>query len=149
MNDKKSPIKKFFRILLLIIIIAGAGFTYFWFYVPYASSSVRSGQLNYVMNKGVIFKTWEGKLIQAGFRTPTTGNVQSNEFEFSIENKELAQKLMALTGKNVQLHYKEYYATLPWRGYTKYIVDSIVAVQDEIVPQGELPPIEGHVFETH
>jgi hypothetical protein len=35
-------------------------------------------------------------------------------------------------GKNVQLHYKEYFGTLPWRGYTKFIVDSIVSIQDPV-----------------
>ncbi len=29
------------------------------------------------------------------------------------------------------LHYKEYHGVLPWRGNTKYIVDSIVAMKDE------------------
>jgi hypothetical protein len=125
--------KKNLLIFLLIIVIVGGIFFYVRFYVPYSSSSVRAGELNYVMYKGVIFKTWEGKLIQSGFRSKTAGAVQSNEFEFSIENEELAQKLMSLTGSNVKLHYKEYYAILPWRGYTKYIVDSIVAV-DQTLP---------------
>jgi len=140
-TNKKNPAKKFFTILLLVLIIGGAAFGYFWFYIPYSSSSVRAGQLNYVMNKGVVFKTWEGKLIQTGFRTQPVGGIESNQFEFSIKNKELAQELMHLTGKEVKLHYKEYYGSLPWRGYTRYIVDSIVAVS-EINPQEELPPVE-------
>lgn len=142
MQTKKSPIKKFFTILLLVLIIGGAGFTYFWFYVPYASSSIRAGQLNYVMKKGVVFKTWEGKLIQTGFRTQTIGKIQSNEFEFSIKDEELAKRLMNYTGKEVQVHYKEYYGAIPWRGYTRYIVDSIVSVGEEVVPE-EVPPVEG------
>ncbi|MDR1809866.1 MAG: hypothetical protein LBR34_05625 [Prevotella sp.] len=125
--------KKFLLILLLIILVVGGIFFYVRYYVPYSSSSVRAGELNYVMYKGVIFKTWEGKLIQSGFRSKTAGAVQSNEFEFSIENKALAQELMSLTGSNVKLHYKEYYGVLPWRGYTKYIVDSIVAVDKQSV----------------
>ncbi|MFR9165713.1 MAG: hypothetical protein ACLVKO_05640 [Dysgonomonas sp.] len=130
MANSKSPFKKFLTYLLVIIIVGGIGFFIFWFYVPFSSSSVRAGQLNYVMYKGVIFKTWEGKLIQSGFRSQTAGKVQSNEFEFSIKNEELAKKLMNYTGKDVMLHYKEYYGTLPWRGYTKFIVDSIVSVKD-------------------
>ena len=141
MANKMHPVKKFFLIVLLILVIGGAGFGYFWYYVPYSSSSVRAGQLNYVMHKGVVFKTWEGKLIQTGFRTQQVGGIQSNQFDFSIKDKELAQKLMKLTGKDVKLHYKEYYGSLPWRGYTKYIVDSIVEVND-ITPQSEIPPME-------
>ena len=33
-------------------------------------------------------------------------------------------------GKMVQLHYKEYFGTLPWRGYTKFVVDSIVSIEE-------------------
>lgn len=142
MQTKKSPTKRFFTILLLIIIIGGVGFTCFWFYVPYANSAIKAGQLNYVMKKGVVFKTWEGKLIQTGFRSHTPGSVQSNEFEFSISDENLAKELMNYTGKEVQVHYKEYYGAIPWRGYTRYIVDSIVSVGNAVVPE-EVPPAEG------
>jgi len=129
MEKKKSPFKRFLLIFFIVIIVLGAGFFYFWFYVPYGESSIRAGQLNYVMYKGVVFKTYEGKLIQTGLRSNVVG-VQSNEFEFSIENKALAERLMQLAGQDVKLHYKEYYGALPWRGYTRYIVDSIVSVEE-------------------
>ena len=125
MKKKKSFAVKF----LIVVLLLGLGFLIFWFYVPFSSSSVRAGQLNYVMYKGVVFKTYEGKLIQTGLRSNVVG-VQSNEFEFSIVNKNLAEKLMQLAGQEVKLHYKEYYGALPWRGYTRYIVDSIVSVEE-------------------
>lgn len=130
MATRSTSWSKTFLKIFLILIVLGIGAFIVYFYVPYASSSVKAGQLNYVMYKGIIFKTYEGKLIQTGIKSPTTGGVQSNEFEFSIKNKELAQKLMDVTGKNVKLHYKEYFGALPWRGYTKYIVDSIISVDD-------------------
>lgn len=143
MANKMHPVKKVFSILLLIVIIVVAGYTYWRYYVPYSSSSVRSGQLNYVMHKGVVFKTWEGKLIQIGFRSKVAGQVESNEFEFSIKTEKLARELMNLTGKEVKLHYKEYYGVVPWRGYTKFIVDSIVSVSDVVPVPQEIPPVEG------
>jgi len=36
---------------------------------------------------------------------------------------------MVAGGKMVQLHYKEYFGSLPWRGNTKFIVDSIVSME--------------------
>ena len=39
-----------------------------------------------------------------------------------------AEKLELASGKQVQLHYKEYVGTLPWRGYSKYVVDSIISI---------------------
>ena len=56
------------------------------------------------------------------------------EFEFSVENEALARKLMLLGGKNIELHYKEYFGALPWRGFSKFVVDSIVTK-----PIGSLP----------
>jgi len=138
MGNKTSSWKKTLGKLLFLLIILGLGFVIVYFYLPFGDSSVKAGQLNYVMHKGIIFKTYEGKLIQTGYKSGATGGVQSNEFEFSIENKELAQKLMNMAGKNVKLHYKEYFGALPWRGYTKYIVDSIISVDEDPVQ----PPVD-------
>lgn len=140
MGTTTSSWKKTFGkiFIVLIILVIGGGIAYFYF--PYANSSVKAGQLNYVMHKGIIFKTYEGKLIQTGIKTGTTGGLQSNEFEFSIENKELAKQLMNLTGQNVKLHYKEYFGALPWRGYTRFIVDSIVAIEETPNPNINVDP---------
>ena len=51
---------------------------------------VKAGQLNFVVRKGYIFKTYEGKLIQSGFRSGVAGSIQSYEFEFSVANPEIA-----------------------------------------------------------
>lgn len=134
----KSWKKTFFRILIVLLLLVIGGVVAY-FYLPYGDSSVKAGQLNYVMHKGIIFKTYEGKLIQTGIKSSVAGKVQSNEFEFSIDNKELAEKLMNLTGQNVKLHYKEYFGALPWRGYTRFIVDSIVAVE-EVAPPVQIDP---------
>ena len=134
--------KKLTTILVLLLIGAGALFFYFRFYFVFGEG-VKSGELNYVVHKGLLFKTYEGKLIQAGFRAQGVG-VQSYEFEFSVTDKELAERLMLLGGQNVELHYKEYFGSLPWRGMTRYVVDSIVAArpiyyQPTTPPVGELP----------
>lgn len=125
----KNKWKRILWTILIVIVLLGIGLFYFWFYVPYGSGSIKAGQLNNVQHQGYIFKTYEGKLIQSGIKTNALGGIQSNEFNFSIENKELAERLMPLAGEEVKLHYKEYYGALPWRGYTKYIVDSIVSVE--------------------
>ena len=83
--------------------------------------------------KGYIFKTYEGRAIQAGFgkgKGVNAGAIQSYEFDFSITNEAIADSLMRCGGKTVELHYKEYLGTLPWRGKQKYIVDRIVSVRE-------------------
>lgn len=128
--------RKIGAILGLIVVVGLAIFFYFRFYFVFGEG-VKSGELNYVVHKGFIFKTYEGKLIQAGFRAQTAG-VQSYEFEFSVPDKKLAERLMLLGGQNVELHYKEYFGALPWRGFTKFVVDSIVSSRP-LYPQYQTP----------
>lgn len=94
---------------------------------------VKAGELNYVVKKGLIFKTFEGKLIQNGLRSKAPNTVQSYEFEFSVSDEAVARKLMLNSGKSVELHYKEYMGALPWRGYSEFVVDSIVAINSDSV----------------
>lgn len=108
-----------------IIVLALGGFIYFKFYFPVASEAVKSGELNYIMYKGYIWKTYEGKLIQAGLKSRTGAGVQSNEFDFSVVDKELAQELMRNSGKVMSLRYKQYNGALPWRGMQRNIVYAI------------------------
>ena len=91
---------------------------------------VKSGELNYVVKKGYVFKTYEGKLIQSGIRSKTAGSIQSYEFEFSVANSRIAENLMLNSGKEVTLHYKEFLGAIPWRGYTNYVVDSILSIKE-------------------
>ncbi|MCX2473721.1 hypothetical protein OQZ33_05210 [Pedobacter sp. MC2016-05] len=114
-------------IAVLVIIILGIVFYYRYFFV--FGEGVKAGELNFVVKKGYIFKTYEGKIIQSGLRSRTTGSVQSNEFEFSIANKKLAEKMMANSGKFYELHYKQYNHALPWRGFSEYVVDSIITAK--------------------
>lgn len=116
-------------IILLIVVFLLAGFLYYRYYFVFGEG-VKSGQLNYLVKKGYVFKTYEGKLIQQGFRSQSLGSVESYTFEFSVVDPAVAEKLMENSGKDFDLHYKEYVATLPWRGVTPFIVDSIVSMKD-------------------
>jgi hypothetical protein len=121
--------KKFLGVIVLFIIVIVAVFIYIK-YINVYGEGVKSGQLNYLVRKGNIFKTYEGKLIQSGIRSRQPGSIQSYEFEFSVENRNVADRLMANSGKDFDLHYKEYRGALPWRGYTVFIVDSILAMRE-------------------
>lgn len=122
---------KVISIVSIIVVVLLAGFIYFKFYFVFGEG-VKAGELNYLVHKGYVFKTYEGKMIQTGFRGQTAGTIQSYEFEFSVTNKEVAEELMRSSGKTMELHYKEYLGTLPWRGVSKYVVDSIVTVGNDI-----------------
>jgi len=121
--------KKFFTIFLLVILILGIAWSAWHFYWVFGEG-VKAGQLNNFVKKGYVFKTYEGKLIQAGFQGGQPGSVQSNEFRFSVASDSVAAKLMANSGKDFELHYKEYMGALPWRGTSVFIVDSVISMRD-------------------
>ena len=129
LKPKKSMKRKRLMLFAGIIVLVLAVTVYVRFYYVFGTG-VKSGELNYLVYKGVIFKTYEGKLIQTGFRADKPGGLQSNQFDFSVVDEEIAKTLMISGGKNVQLHYKEYFGALPWRGYTKFVVDSIVYIEE-------------------
>ena len=121
--------KKIAGIVSLLVILALAVFCYFRFCFVFGEG-VKAGELNQVMYKGYVFKTYEGRLIRTGFKgAKGTNSIQSNEFNFSVVNKDVADSLMRCSGKMVEVHYKEYLGALPWRGMEKYIVDEILSVQ--------------------
>lgn len=124
--------KKFRWILLALLVAAAVLFFYFRFFFVFGEG-VKSGELNYVVYKGLMFKTYEGKLIQSGIRSRGAGTIQSYEFEFSVTDADLARRLMLQGGRTVELHYREYFGALPWRGFTKFIVDSIVTTGPAVV----------------
>jgi hypothetical protein len=121
--------KKFLGILVAVIVVGLVifiGLRYFFVF----GEGVKAGELNYVVKKGFLFKTYEGKMIQNGLRSKAPNTVQSYEFVFSVSNESVAQKLMLNSGRIVLLHYKEYMGSVPWRGYSEFVVDSIVSIAD-------------------
>lgn len=129
--------------LVGILVVAAAIFVFFKFYFVFGEG-VKAGELNQIVYKGWVWKTYEGRLIQTGFKSnaKTGGNLQSNEFNFSVTRKSVADSLMLCSGKNVELHYKEYNGWLPWRGMQKYIVDKIVYIKDAST-ETEIPIVTG------
>ncbi|MEP7111065.1 MAG: hypothetical protein ABI760_23920 [Ferruginibacter sp.] len=125
---KKNGFRKFLGWLLIILLLIG-GLIFWWNYFYVFGEGVKSGELNYLVKKGNIFKTYEGKLIQSGLRSKAIGSVQSYEFEFSVTNDSIANILMNNSGNYFDLHYKEYKGTIPWRGYSVFVVDKIISTK--------------------
>jgi len=128
--------KKIGCLLSLFVLLALAAFCYIRFYFVFGDG-VKAGELNQFAIKGYVFKTYEGRLIQSGFKGAanagmTDQTLGSYVFEFSCVNNAVADSLMKCSGKNVELHYKEYLGALPWRGMQKHIVDRIVSVSDPV-----------------
>ena len=127
-----SPVSrkaKIITILSSIIVVGLAVFIYFHFFFVY-STGVNAGEINYFQQEGIIFKTYEGKMIQSGFKSSVNiTKLQSNEFKFSVTEKAVADTLMRCSGKNVELRWKRYMGTLPWRGNSEYVVTEVLSVE--------------------
>ena len=137
---------KILTIVIITLLLAASVFFYIKYYFVFGTG-VKAGELNQIVYKGWVWKTYEGRLIQTGFKGARGGGaIQSNEFNFSVVKKEVADSLMRCSGKQVELHYKEYNGALPWRGMQKYVVDSIVSVT---MPQSSntIPIIPEEKFE--
>ncbi len=122
--------KKAIFIISTILIIA-ATTTIYWRYYFVFGQGVKAGNLNFIVYKGYLFKTWEGRLIQSGFKPKTMGSIQSNEFDFSVTNDSIAKIMEQNSGKTIEVRYVEYLHSLPWRGVSNYVVTEIIKIEEE------------------
>ena len=130
---------KFVKITLFALVVILAG-VFYWRYYFVFGEGIKAGNLNYFEKKGYVFKTWEGRIVQEGFQSPTAGALQSNEFRFSAKDDEVAAKLERASGRFVELRYKEYLNALPWRGASNFVVIEVVNIGDnEHQKNSELP----------
>lgn len=113
---------KFFTVLLLLMAVL-----IYWKYFFTYSTGNRTGLLQKLSYKGTVFKTYEGELILSSIRSQGNIAIASEKFFFSVINDEVARKLENLQGQFVTVHYKMKNGALPWRGDSKYLVDSIRA----------------------
>lgn len=125
-----STKSKIITIASIIIVVVLAVFLYFRFFFVY-SSGVNTGDLNYFQQEGVIFKTYEGKIIQSGFKSASrsTEGLHSNELKFSVTDQAVADTLMRASGHRVELRWKRYMGTLPWRGNSQYVVSEVLSIE--------------------
>jgi len=107
-------------IFALIIFLGICVFTYWGVY----EKGVMAGRILRISEKGVIFKTFEGKLSIESFGALKGTSPIAETFDFSVESKEklVIKQLeeVALTGERVNLHFVKRYMAFPWRGNTKY-----------------------------
>ena len=121
--------KKVLSILSVVLLVGLGVFLYIKFWYVY-SDGVNEGDINYFQREGFIFKTYEGKMIQTGYNSKNTSStIQSNEFKFSVEDERIAQQINNASGKQIKLHWKRYLGTLPWRGNSQFVVDSIFSTR--------------------
>ena len=116
--------KKFVFVFILVITLLLGSFTY-WKYSFTYSEGYRAGLLQKVSLKGTFFKTYEGEIILSSIESRANVAIASEKFYFSVVNKDVALQLEKIQGGSVVVHYREKNGTLPWRGESVYLVDSV------------------------
>jgi hypothetical protein len=120
--------KSFFKKLLLIVVVLaliGFSLVYWGTY----DSGLMAGKVLRISKRGMIFKTYEGKLNLETFGALKGTSPIAESFDFSVEaNKPDVIKMLeeaALSGERVNLHFEKRYMTFPWRGETKYFITEV------------------------
>ena len=125
---------KVWTTILSVLLLGLAVFVYFKFFFVY-SEGTNEGDINYFQREGFVFKTYEGKMIQTGYNSHnTSATIQSNEFKFSVVDAKVAEQIDSNSSRQIKLHWKRYLGTLPWRGNSQYVVDSIISVKKVLSP---------------
>ena len=127
-------------IVFVVVLVVGLIIGTRYFYV--VGEGMKAGTVNYVVKKGYVFKTYEGEMILDGFQSKGPNTMQSNEFLFSITDTALAMKLMLSAGNHVLVRYKEYNGAVAWRGYSKFVVDSLVSITGPVQPAVPGSPVK-------
>ncbi|MCX8018974.1 MAG: hypothetical protein N2747_00600 [Chitinophagaceae bacterium] len=126
LSTGKKSFRKWKRNFLLIAFLLLCGYVYWKYFFTYSEGN-RTGLLQKFSYKGTLFKTYEGELILSSIRSQANVAIASEKFFFSVTDKKVARQLENLQGQFVTLHYKMKNGTLPWRGDSRYIVDSVRA----------------------
>jgi hypothetical protein len=147
LNLEEAMKKVLFVFLLLLVLPV---LYVYWYYFNVYSDGDREGVMMKISRKGDIFKTYEGEIMQPGFRTGG-GSINSNNFKFTAIDEVVSKKLSDATGKTVKVHYVQYRRSLPWRGENynadnaetgQYVVDSVLEVSaTPAAAQTQLPPM--------
>ena len=116
--------KKIIFYILLVVVLFLAGFIYWNYFFVYSDGS-RAGLLQKISRKGAMFKTFEGEMILSSVQSNNNVPLASEKFFFSVSNKRVADQLNGMQGEFIVVYYREMNGTLPWRGESAYIVDSV------------------------
>lgn len=116
--------RKFIGYSVFAITVVSIVYISFIYFVTF-SEGFRAGEMVKISKRGLVFKTWEGRLSQ--------GVSEEQQFNFSVQkgDKEVIEKLKELQGKRVKLTYIERFGTFYWLGDTKYYIKEVVEIKEE------------------
>ncbi len=120
--------------LLIILIFIACWIRYMR---PYATGGVQYGYVEQIEERGAIFHTFEGTLLPYRNLMDTT-RPYGHDFIFTAADDKIAADLKraSLANKPVKIEFKQYMATVPWRGDSRILVTRV----DTVNPMNIMPP---------
>ena len=119
---------KWIKRLAIIALLLGIGVLAFAYWGVY-ERGIWAGKVLSVSEKGILFKTHEGKISMESFGAlkGTSPIAETRDFSVDSANETLLTDLqeVALRGDRVNLHFVKRYVRFPWRGDTKYFVEKV------------------------
>ena len=124
----KKTTKKVVKVIGLTLLFVAIAVFSFLYWATY-EEGVMAGKVLRVSEKGMLFKTYEGKINLETFGALKGTSPIAESFDFSVykSEKELIKELqqVSLSGERVNLYFEKHYMTFPWRGDTKYFVTRV------------------------
>lgn len=111
--------------VVVAVIVLGGAF-YLRYCSPYVVDATVDAYVVSVEKRGLVFKTWEAQVVETSAVADTT-TVYSHPLQFSIESDQIAHELQVFQGqrREVKITYEKFYATLPWRGASKWVITDV------------------------
>lgn len=129
----KRRTRKVVKIILISLLLIGIAVFSFLYWATY-EDGVMAGKVLRVSQKGMLFKTYEGKINLETFGALKGASPIAESFDFSIykSETELIEELqkVSLSGERVNLYFVKHYTTFPWRGDTKYFVTRVERLEN-------------------
>ena len=124
----KRRTKKVVKVILISLLVIAVAVFAFLYWATY-EEGVMAGKVLRISEKGMVFKTYEGKINLETFGALRGASPIAESFDFSVykSEKDLIEELrrVSLSGERVNLYFEKHYLTFPWRGDTKYFVTRV------------------------
>lgn len=137
------PIKVLRSLAIVLVVLLGLAAAWVWLTLNWSyADGERAGYVQKLSRKGWLCKTWEGEIAMV-----TMPGAIPEKFEFTVRDDSVAQKINALAGKRVVLHYKQHkFIPTSCFGETEYFIADVREVLEAQTPaplapstsQGEL-----------
>ena len=107
--------KRVLPIVAVFLIMMAVSYFIFYYYAT-ASDGVRMGELVKMEHRGMLFKSWEGTIVE--------GDSNDKIFTFSVldSDKKVIDTLNSFQGQYIKVYYIERYRSLPWWGESHFFV---------------------------